>query len=310
MTYNTIEKPHALPEFSLMDTITSGQTFQWIPEDSIPTQTTNQNFPKTTSTKAYLLTRVTNQPVIFEVVDTGNTLQWRLLGISNEFIENNELYESHLKHRLGFSFPYEEALTELEEADPELAAEANTNLSLVQDPPFPTLISFICSPQAPLSRIYTMLRNIEQEYGQNLVVEEDHTMYEFPTPLQLETATEDILRDCSLGYRAPYVLETSTQVATQTPKLPPADTNMDTDELRTHLTKYMGVGEKVADCTLLYAYNRTEVTPVDTRIQQIVAERYDESVTTTQEAKQVIKNELPEEYCGYYQLLLYDLQGN
>lgn len=308
MDYHTLPKPDALSNFSLMDTITSGQTFQWLPADSIHTDEQTYTFPETTENTAYLPARVNNKPVIYEVTDDTTThLKWRLVGSA---MDDPEPYKNYLTHRLGFTFPYETALAELEATDPALASDANTNLSLLQDPPFPTLISFICSPQAPLSRIYTMMRNIEHKYGEHISTHQNHEMYCFPTPENLATATEEVLREYKLGYRAPYVTETSNLVAQETPPLPPIDTNQSTDELRTTLTEYMGVGEKVADCVLLYAYNRTSVTPIDTRIQQIVTDRYDNSVSTTTQAKNALHNALPEEYCGYYQLLLYDLAGD
>lgn len=86
--------------------------------------------------------------------------------------------------------------------------------------------------------------------------------------------------------------------------------NYPTKDLSAELQEFVGVGEKVAECILLYSYRRSEVIPIDTRIQQMVESRYDETATTTAKAKQALSNVWDDNYAGYYQLLLYDLAAD
>ncbi|MFD1633081.1 DNA-3-methyladenine glycosylase family protein, partial [Haloplanus ruber] len=92
------------------------------------------------------------------------------------------------------------------------AYEAYRGMRLVRDPPFPCLISFICSAQMRVSRIHGMQRALATEYGDTLSVD-GRTYHAFPTPTQLAARTEEELRALKLGYRAPYVGRTATMVA-------------------------------------------------------------------------------------------------
>lgn len=304
MNYHAIPIPHALTNYSLSDTLTSGQTFRWHTTPLRTDPDTPLSNPQ--SDVFYLPTRtpIDETPIVYKVIQPNNHLiEWKTI---NDHSVSPRLLETYLKQRLGFTFDYTNALQQLQENDTELYNDINTELSLIIDPPFETVISFICSPQATIDRIYTMQRKIEQKYGTKISTTEGD-FYLFPTPKQLSNATEDDLRDLGLGYRAPYVARTVKKILDNTPNLPNQQTTQPTIELTTQLQEFVGVGEKVADCIALYAYGRSEIIPIDTRIQQMVQNRYDETSTTPAKAKQTLNKIWEQEFAGYYQLLLYEL---
>lgn len=298
----TLQLPKSLTEYSLTETVTSGQTFRWL---VAPTQSTPKTPLSNPNTNTFYLPTVYNSHnFVYKVTQESSTqLQWTTLG---DTPINTDTLQTYLRKRLGLDYDYQTALSMLQSTDKPLSNTITPSLSIVQDEPFETTISFICSPQATINRIYTMQRNIERQYGTKIDTE-DGVFYTFPTPEQLATATDDELQDCNLGYRASYVRKTAERIHTGEITLPTQSTAIQTDELRDRLQECVGVGPKVADCILLYSYHRTSVIPVDTRIQQMVQSRYDETADTPVKAKSALNSVWPTEFGGYYQLLLYDL---
>ncbi|SNZ02811.1 N-glycosylase/DNA lyase [Natronoarchaeum philippinense] len=147
-------------------------------------------------------------------------------------------------------------------------------LRLVDDPPFPTLIAFICSQQMRVARIHSMVSTLAREYG-DAVEFRDRTYHAFPTPDQLAAATESELRELGLGYRAPYVVRTAEMVASG--EAHPRDAaGLPYEDAREELTRFVGVGDKVADCILLFSLGYLEAVPLDTWIKTAVEEYYPE----------------------------------
>lgn len=150
------------------------------------------------------------------------------------------------------------------------AIESSPGLRIVQEPLFPTLISFICSTQMRVQRIHKMTQNISEKYGRSLDLSDGET-YAFPTPDELREATEKELKDIGLGYRARYVEESAEMYHESTPEL-----SSKNSEARDQIQEFMGAGVKVADCTLLYGDSRLDVVPVDTWIDSAVDQNYPE----------------------------------
>ena len=95
----------------------------------------------------------------------------------------------------------------------------------------------------------------------------------FPTPQRLAAATEAELRDCKMGFRAPSLLAAAREIAEgrfdleRIRHLPHA-------EARAELMKLRGVGGKIADCVLLFAYGFDSAFPVDVWIERAMQQLY------------------------------------
>ncbi|MGQ5516388.1 DNA-3-methyladenine glycosylase family protein [Halococcus saccharolyticus] len=180
------------------------------------------------------------------------------------------------------------------------ALDAYRGLRLVRDPPFATLIAFICSAQMRVGRIHGMQRTLAREFGSEVAFD-GQTYHAFPTPEQLADATEAELRNCSLGYRAPYVERTAELVANGE-VLPENARGREYENAREYLKQFMGVGDKVADCVLLFSLGYLEAVPLDTWIQTAIAEHFPDcdrgSYTETSRA---IRQAFGGEYAGYVQ---------
>ncbi|QCC59904.1 DNA-3-methyladenine glycosylase [Natrinema thermotolerans] len=184
------------------------------------------------------------------------------------------------------------------------AYEAHRGLRLVQDPPFGCLIAFICSAQMRVSRIHGMVRALAREYGSPIAFDGE-TYHAFPTPAQLAAATEDELRDLGLGYRAPYVVRTAEMVADGEAH-PAAARDLEYEAAREYLTQFVGVGEKVADCVLLFSLGFDEAVPLDTWIRSAIEEYYpDCDRGSYADTSRAIRERLGGEYTGYAQTYIF-----
>jgi len=186
----------------------------------------------------------------------------------------------------------------------ERAYDAYEGMRLTCDPVFPCLVSFICSAQMRVARIHGMQRRLRETYG-DAVRLGGETYRAFPTPEQLAARTEDELRDLSLGYRAPYVQRTAEMVASgEADPLEAAD--LPYEEARESLTRFVGVGDKVADCVLLFSLGFLEAVPLDTWIRTTVEEYYPDCDRGSYAAtSRAIREQFGGEFAGYAQTYVF-----
>ena len=128
--------------------------------------------------------------------------------------------------------------------------------------------------------------------------------YAFPTKNQLMELSEKDFLDLGAGYRAKYLFNVVRQVDEK--ELESWDM-LSTKELRSKLIGLSGVGPKVADCIMLFGYNRQDVFPVDTWIEQM----YNEFIDPNEHNRNKIREKLIEMFgnlSGYAQQYLFYYQ--
>ncbi|SFC37178.1 N-glycosylase/DNA lyase [Halobiforma haloterrestris] len=184
------------------------------------------------------------------------------------------------------------------------AYEAHRGLRLVADSAFGCLISFICSAQMRVSRIHSMVSALAREYG-DPVEFDGRTYHAFPTPERLAAATEDELRELGLGYRAPYVVRTAEMVA-EGEAHPEDARDLEYEAARDYLGRFVGVGDKVADCVLLFSLGFDEAVPLDTWIRSAIEDYYPECDRGSYAAtSRAIRERFGGEYAGYAQTYVF-----
>ena len=98
-------------------------------------------------------------------------------------------------------------------------------------------------------------------------------VYAFPSAERLGRTSERELRECALGYRAKNLLATARLVASGEADLEGWGQLPD-DELRARLCELPGVGAKVANCVMLFAYERLRAFPIDVWIERVLRQQY------------------------------------
>ena len=140
-------------------------------------------------------------------------------------------------------------------------------LRVMNQPPWEALISFILSANNNVSRIQSLVRALCEAYGERFETERG-TLYGFPAPDQLAAASEDELRSLRVGYRAPFLIGTARRVLEGFPL--DVLCEMPYGEAHRLLTTLPGVGDKVADCVMLFGCRQTSAFPVDVWVARLL----------------------------------------
>ncbi|MGA2684981.1 MAG: DNA glycosylase [Verrucomicrobiota bacterium] len=100
-----------------------------------------------------------------------------------------------------------------------------------------------------------------------------HLFHAFPSPENLSRLTEAELRACKMGFRAPHLLAAARQIAEGKFDLN-RPRHLPLPEARAELMKLRGVGGKIADCVLLFAYGFDGAFPVDVWVERALHRLY------------------------------------
>lgn len=135
------------------------------------------------------------------------------------------------------------------------------------------IISFIISANNNIPRIKKIIERISKEYGDEIVWNNEK-YYLFPTPEQLAKASIEDLRNLGLGFRDKRVFHTTQMILNREINLEKIYELKETDKIREELLKLDGVGEKVADCIMLFALKREDVFPIDVWVRRVMNDLY------------------------------------
>lgn len=170
---------------------------------------------------------------------------------------------------LDLNTDYEEILQAFRE-DKTLSAAIDRFgcLRILRQEPWETLCSFIISACNNITRIKGIIDRLCTCFG-----EKNGDFYAFPAPERLAALSEGELSPIRAGYRVRGILDAARKVSSGEINLAEISA-LSTDELRTKLMSIYGVGQKVADCTMLFGFSRKEVYPVDRHIKRLTEELY------------------------------------
>jgi N-glycosylase/DNA lyase len=145
-------------------------------------------------------------------------------------------------------------------------------LRLLRQEPWECLISYICATYKNIASIKRMLLALSSKFGEETRFE-GRSYYKFPGPEKLASASLKALVECELGYRAKYVSETAKMVCDDVSVLQNLR-HIAYDEAKKILLSFPGVGQKVADCVLLFSLQKPEAFPVDVWIRRVIIRHY------------------------------------
>lgn len=150
------------------------------------------------------------------------------------------------------------------------SVEAGKGLRILKQDPWEMLIAFIISQRKSIPAIGKSVEALARLYGEEIQTDYE-SVYSFPLPSEMESATDDDLKKCGLGYRVPYVKDAIRMVTAGSLRLEEVAT-YNTADLLAQLQNVYGVGKKVANCVALFAYGRTACVPIDVWISRAIQE--------------------------------------
>ena len=180
-----------------------------------------------------------------------------------------------LRHYLQLDLNLEEILATFPNDSPmRNSVAACRGLRLLRQEPWECLASFICSSTKQIVQIEQIVELLCRRFGEPVaVLEGTDPVWAFPTVERLATASESQLRACKMGFRAPYLLGSARMLVGGELDLSRLG-GLSLEEARAALLMLPGVGVKVADCVLLFAYGFQQAFPVDVWIIKALQQLY------------------------------------
>ncbi len=193
------------------------------------------------------------------------------------------------------SFPKDEAMT--------VASVFCQGLRIIRQPKWECLATFITSSMKQVAHIRQMSHALRMRFGESVALGMCK-LYTFPSAERLSRCSEAELRGCALGYRAKNLLATARRVSSGEADLQAWVAHSDA-ELRSRLCGLPGVGAKVANCVMLFAYERSRAFPIDVWIERVLKERYLPRRKLTAQKLRQFCDEYFGEHGGYAQQYLF-----
>ena len=229
------------PDFDLAMTLGSGQVFHWENVDG------------------GVVGAIGDRPVYLE--QRGDSL---LTSCEDEKLIRNYFALDHPLAEICASFPVDPAMS--------AAKEFCRGLRIVRQPKWECLATFICSSMKQVAHIRQISRSLRERFGEQRKIDK-YVVHVFPKAKRVAQSSENELRKCGLGYRAKNLLASARLIASGDVDLEKLAALTDLD-LRARLCELPGVGAKVANCVMLFAYERLRAFPIDVWIERVLREKY------------------------------------
>jgi N-glycosylase/DNA lyase len=229
------------PDFDLEKTLNSGQVFHW------------------TRYGSGFVGAIAENLVYLEQADTSIRV---LAGEST--VAARYLALDHPLPEILKTFPDDPVLR--------AAVEYCRGLRIIRQPQWECLATFLTSSLKQVQHIRAISFAIRTRFGRRLQRDEME-MFSYPQPERVADIPLEDLLECKLGFRAANLIAVAKRVASGAVNLE-ALHELSTQDARSALCELPGVGEKIANCVLLFAYDRLDALPVDVWIARVLEQVY------------------------------------
>ena len=239
-------------DFDLEKTLDSGQVFHW--------EKVGCGFVGTIDDHAFYLEQRGEFLKVRDGEPPSHTREPRVLpGIVERYFALD-----HPLAEICDSFPQDQVMN--------AARDFCHGLRIIRQAKWECLATFICSSMKQVAHIRQISLELRKRFGEQQRIG-DQLVYTFAPPRRIAQASEKELRDCKLGYRAKNLRSTARLVNSGQADLEAWSALSDT-ELRKQLCSLPGVGPKIANCVMLFAYERLRAFPIDVWIERVLRQHY------------------------------------
>jgi len=194
------------------------------------------------------------------------------------------------------------------------AVKEYEGLRIFNQDPFQCMISFIISSNSNIQKIKNSLEKISKKFGIKVIIQ-NKEFFLFPKPEKIAQASINEIKTCGVGYRAPFIKEAAKMVTLKKVNFEYLK-NSDYDETKRNLKLIPGIGNKVADCIMLFSLNKLDAFPLDTWMIKILEKYYSnefqiETKTITEKQYEILHKKIVDyfgPYCGYAQQFLFKME--
>lgn len=184
--------------------------------------------------------------------------------------KDNEFWAEYFSLKTDYNY----ICSKLCEVDDKLAPciKFGGGIRILKQDIWETIVSFIISANNNIPRIKKIIEDMCRLFGKS-IEDNGKVYYSFPTPEKLANTDIAELAPLKAGYRDKYIMDAAQKVVSGEVDLNGL-TELDNAELKKTLMRIKGIGSKVADCIMLFAFGRYSVFPVDVWIKRIITEVY------------------------------------
>jgi N-glycosylase/DNA lyase len=246
MNSPALQKEFPVRHYDLAATLNSGQAFRWTTRDG--------GWEGVLGTRWVRLEQQ-NETIVARVAEPVSDWRWLI-----DYLQ----LEVDLAQVLD-TFPNDSPM--------QAALAACSGLRLLRQEPWECLASFILSSTKQIIQIRQIISILCRRFGETITPPEAEPVFTFPTAERIAQSAEAALRACKMGFRAPYLLAAARMVVANEINLETLG-ELKTPEARFELEKIPGVGRKIADCVLLFAYGFQDAFPVDVWVMKALRQLY------------------------------------
>lgn len=190
---------------------------------------------------------------ITEKIYDFNTSEEELRDVWKEYFDLNNDYSKINRKILTANDPY---LIK--------ALEFSYGIRILKQDLWEIIVSFLISQQNNITKIKNSIFRLCASYSKNL---------SFPSPEFLATCDDEIFKRASLGYRAEYIKEISKAYLQKKLDFEILK-SMDYVDALKYLKNFKGIGDKIANCIILFGLHKLNAFPKDVWINRIIKDVY------------------------------------
>lgn len=229
------------PNFDIKQTFLCGQCFRW-------KETENGAFEGVAMGRKLTLTQRGDEVILHGISENDIPLWERYFDLGTD-------YSAYISR-----FSADETLRR--------ACDSSGGIRILRQEPFETLISFIISQNNNIPRISGIIGRLCESFGEDI-----GGAYSFPAAEKLRGITPDDLAPLRAGFRARYICDAVDKVNSGVIDFDEIY-SLPLDPAREKLKQIVGVGDKVADCVLLFAFHKPDAFPKDVWVKRLMAQFY------------------------------------
>lgn len=194
------------------------------------------------------------------------------------------------------------------------AVKKYLGLRLLDQEPFQCLISFIVSSNSNIQKIKISLENLSKRFGKKVEFDKQE-FFLFPEPQSIATASINEILKCGTGYRSKFIKEAAKMIVSKKIDLENLK-KLNYFDAKQNICSIPGVGNKVADCIMLFSLNKLEAFPLDRWMIRILEKYFFnefqlETKTITEKQYEKLHEKIVNyfgPYAGYAQQFLFKME--
>jgi N-glycosylase/DNA lyase len=194
------------------------------------------------------------------------------------------------------------------------AVKQYAGLRILEQDPFQCLISFIISSNSNIQKIKSSLEKMSKKFGVKVKFD-NQEFFLFPKPVKLANASINEIKSCGVGYRARFIKEAANRTVLEKINFEYLKKSS-YQNAKDEICLIPGVGNKVADCVLLFSLNKLESFPLDRWMIRILEKYYSdkfqlETKTITEKQYGILHEKIVNHfgpYAGYSQQFLFKME--